>query len=166
MLACNKLNRIISAYSLFDTESRSLKLNPFYVNFVSIKLENVFECLVDDQCEKINCVKSVQIRSFLWSVVSYIWTEYRKIRTRKTLHLDTFHVVNLSALIIDQTFKNIFQLYANKNLCNKFLSMTNKNLKSVHFYCDNNLLPINPTHNLLCQSQYETPEESVKSVQS
>ena len=30
-----------------------------------------------------HCVKSVQIRSFLWSVFSCIRTEYRKIRTRK-----------------------------------------------------------------------------------
>ena len=28
-------------------------------------------------------VKSVEIRSFYWSVFSCIWTEYRKIRTRK-----------------------------------------------------------------------------------
>ena len=30
-----------------------------------------------------HCVKSVQIRSFFWSVFSYIRPEYRKIRTRK-----------------------------------------------------------------------------------
>ena len=30
-----------------------------------------------------HCVKSVQIRSFFWSVFSYIWTEYRKIQIRK-----------------------------------------------------------------------------------
>ena len=30
-----------------------------------------------------NIVKSVQIRSFFWFVFSCIWTEYRKIRTRK-----------------------------------------------------------------------------------
>ena len=29
-----------------------------------------------------HCVKSVQIRSYLWSVFSFIRTEYRKIRTR------------------------------------------------------------------------------------
>ena len=29
-----------------------------------------------------HCVKSVQIRSYFWSVFSCIWTEYRKIRTR------------------------------------------------------------------------------------
>ena len=32
---------------------------------------------------KTHCVKSVQIRSFFWSVFSCIRTEYRKIRTRK-----------------------------------------------------------------------------------
>ena len=30
-----------------------------------------------------HCVKNVQIRSFFWSLFSCIWTEYRKIRTRK-----------------------------------------------------------------------------------
>ena len=34
----------------------------------------------------LHCVKSVQIRSFFWS-------EYRKIQTRKTPYLDTFHAV-------------------------------------------------------------------------
>ena len=29
------------------------------------------------------CVKSVQMRSFFWSVFSYIWTEHRKVRTRR-----------------------------------------------------------------------------------
>ena len=52
------------------------------------------------------CVKSVQIRSFFWSVFSRIWTEYveyfvnlgiqskyGKIRTRKTPYLDIFLAV-------------------------------------------------------------------------
>ena len=30
-----------------------------------------------------HCVKSVQIRSFLWSVFSLIWTEYVETQTRK-----------------------------------------------------------------------------------
>ena len=34
-------------------------------------------------CENSHCVKSVQIRSFFWSVFSCIRTEYRKIRIRK-----------------------------------------------------------------------------------
>ena len=29
-----------------------------------------------------HCVKSVQIRSYFWSMFSCIWTEYRKMRTR------------------------------------------------------------------------------------
>ena len=36
-----------------------------------------------------HCVKSVQIRSFFWSVLSCIRTEYRKIRTRKKLRIWT-----------------------------------------------------------------------------
>ena len=38
-------------------------------------------------------VKSVPIRSFLWSVFSYIQSEYRKIESRKTSYLDPFHAV-------------------------------------------------------------------------
>ena len=33
------------------------------------------------------------MRSFFWPVFSYIRTDYRKIRTKKTPYLDTFHVV-------------------------------------------------------------------------
>ena len=41
-----------------------------------------------------HCVKCVQIRSFFWSVFSYIWTEYGKMWTRKkTPYLNTFHAV-------------------------------------------------------------------------
>ena len=31
--------------------------------------------------DELHCVKSVQIRSFFWSVFSCIWTEYREIRS-------------------------------------------------------------------------------------
>ena len=40
-----------------------------------------------------HCVKSVQIRSVFGSVLSCIQSEYRKIGTRKTPYLDTFHAV-------------------------------------------------------------------------
>ena len=40
-----------------------------------------------------HCVKSVPVQSFFRSVFSCIRTEYRKIRTRKKLYLDTFHAV-------------------------------------------------------------------------
>ena len=41
-----------------------------------------------------HCMKSVQIQSFLWSLFSCIWTEYRKIKPEKTPYLDTLHVVS------------------------------------------------------------------------
>ena len=41
-----------------------------------------------------DCVKCVQIRSFFWSIFSCIQSEYRKIRTKKTSYLDTFHAVS------------------------------------------------------------------------
>ena len=43
-------------------------------------LSNIFLCMIFGA---LHCVKSVQIQSFFWSVFSCIWTEYRKIRTRK-----------------------------------------------------------------------------------
>ena len=45
-----------------------------------------------------HCAKRVQIQSFFWSVVSCIRTEYRKIRTRKTPYLGTFHAVNVQLI--------------------------------------------------------------------
>ena len=39
----------------------------------------------------LHCVKSVQIRSYFWSIFSCIRPEYRKIRTRNNLH--TFYAV-------------------------------------------------------------------------
>ena len=42
---------------------------------------------------KVHSVKSVQMRSFFWSVFPYIRNEYRKMRTKKTRYLDTFHAV-------------------------------------------------------------------------
>ena len=40
---------------------------------------------------ELHCVKSVQIRSFFWSVFSYIQTEYGEIQKHRIL--DTFHIV-------------------------------------------------------------------------
>ena len=55
-----------------------------------------------------HCVKSVQIGSFFWSLLSCIRTEYgvnlrvqseyRRIRTEKFPHLDTFHAVSNTLL--------------------------------------------------------------------
>ena len=39
------------------------------------------------RCSTWHCVKSVQTRSYFWSIFSCIGTEYRKIRTRKTPNL-------------------------------------------------------------------------------
>ena len=43
-----------------------------------------------------NCMKSVQIQSFFWSVFSHIRTEYRAIRA----YLDTFHAVGTVSNIL------------------------------------------------------------------
>ena len=55
-----------------------------------------------DYFEITHCVKSVQIRCFFWSVFSCIQSEYRKIRTRKTSYMDTFHVVTVVELLSHQ----------------------------------------------------------------
>ena len=87
----------------------------FYSQLFSLKITNKY-CYKD----LLHCVKSVQIRSFFWSVFSRIQTEYRKIRSislysvrmrenteylsvftpnagkygpKKTPYLDTFHAV-------------------------------------------------------------------------
>ena len=70
-------------------------------NSNEIKYPLTFE---QDCCDLMSqhCVKSVQIRSFFWSVFPVfglnterfrIHSEYGKIRTRKTSYLDTFHTV-------------------------------------------------------------------------
>ena len=41
-----------------------------------------------------HCMKSIKIRSFFWSVLSCIWTEYGP---KKIPHLDNFHAVFLDA---------------------------------------------------------------------
>ena len=59
-----------------------------------------------------NCAKSVQIRSYFWSVFSGMWTEYEEIRHLSlfspnagkygpeiTLYLDTFHAVHVSFIL-------------------------------------------------------------------
>ena len=53
-------------------------------NCKELHLKNCFE-IIDfaSTSFRLHCVKSVQIRSFFWSVFSCIQSEYRKIRTRK-----------------------------------------------------------------------------------
>ena len=72
----------------------------------------------------IHCVKSVQIRSYFWSVFSCIWTEYgdlqsnlriqskyRKIRTRNNSVLGHFSRSDpLFSLLFDVYLKNNFEL--------------------------------------------------------
>ena len=47
----------------------------------------------------LHCVKSVKIRSYFWSVFSCIQSECRKIRTRKTPYMYTFHAVLMLPII-------------------------------------------------------------------
>ena len=52
-----------------------------------------------------HCVKSVQIWSFFWSVFSLIWTECRKIRTRKKSIFGHFSQISDSLIIHNLTTK-------------------------------------------------------------
>ena len=69
-----------------------------------------------------HCVKSVQIWGFSWSIFSCIWTGYRKIKTRKKLHIWILFVQCSSWQLYDKLrylaggfqglcldFKNFFQ---------------------------------------------------------
>ena len=58
-----------------------------------------------------HCVKSVQIRSFFWSVISYIWTEYRKIWTKETPYLDIFHAVRVKREIYEPKKEHFVRNY-------------------------------------------------------
>ena len=71
-------------------------------------------------CTTLNCVKSVQIRSFFWSVCSRIWIEYAKIRTRKNSVFEHFPCsaiyTHLFILIYTYLSKFMFSLYYYTNL--------------------------------------------------
>ena len=67
------------------------------------------------------CVKSVQIRSYFWSVFSCIWTtEYRKIRTRKNSAFEYFSrsngITNYGSFIKNYKKKTLRKTMA-KNYC-------------------------------------------------
>ena len=65
----------------------------------------------DDNLKKVPqgnsfCIKSVQIRSFFWSVFSRIRTEYGP---EKTMYLDTFHAVFLAIVNAFAKFDTILK---------------------------------------------------------
>ena len=63
-------------------------------SFLKKKNKQAWNCL-DNLKNNTTCVKSVQIQSYFWSIFSCIQSEYRKIRTRNTPYLDTFHAVQV-----------------------------------------------------------------------
>ena len=60
---------------------------------VSLKLNMKPKCFWEKVWEiclwGLHCVKSVKIRSFFWSIFSYIHSKWKKIRTRKILRIWT-----------------------------------------------------------------------------
>ena len=76
-------------------------------------------------------MKSVQIRSFKWSVFSRIWSEYGQ---EKTPYLDTFRilykVLSLGIIIIQLIYRNNIMKFdesENKALSFNFLNKTREN---------------------------------------
>ena len=59
---------------------------------------------------KIHCVKSVQIRSFFWSVFSCIQSEYRKIPTRKSSSFGLFSHSDINNIVL---VSSLFSFFAN-----------------------------------------------------
>ena len=98
----------------------------------------------------VHCVKTIQIRRFFWSVFSCIWTEYRKIRTRKNSVFGHFlrsailtcYVVclsNLSKLLNGQNVHFRLKLRTYKHAH----THTQKNNKSMNTKTDLSIVNIN-----------------------
>ena len=66
--------------------------------------------------EKSHYVKSVPMRSFFWSVFSYIWTKYRKIRTRKNSVFGHFSRIEYSQVLRNNYSRSINLLVNRYNL--------------------------------------------------
>ena len=77
------------------------------------------------------CVKIVQIRSCFWSLFSCIQSEYRKIRTRKTPHLETFHSVFISRnnVFLRHVYQVLSELYQPEH---SLSSLTNLFFEEIH----------------------------------
>ena len=61
-----------------------------------------------------HCMKIVQIRSFFWSVFSYIQSDYRKIQTTKISVFEHFHVVGV--------LKDFLSISTNMSMCNQSIT--------------------------------------------
>ena len=81
---------------------KNLSKNTFPISMVIINLGNYIWGAKYDLFMKTRCLKSVQIRSFFWSVFSYIQSKYRKMRTRK---YSVFGYFSLSDIILMTVFK-------------------------------------------------------------
>ena len=77
-------------HSYFPVNFVKFLRTPFLQNTSGRLLLNFIPNLISKYCFRKHCVKSVQIRSFLWSVFSRIWTEYGNLRSKPS-----YFVVNL-----------------------------------------------------------------------
>ena len=81
----------------------SANINIFFLNIklcIHFVYKNCTRCI-----QPMHCVKSVQIRSYFWSVFFCIRTEYRKIRTRNN---SAFHAVMCTKCI-----QNVYHISTN-----------------------------------------------------
>ena len=98
-----------------------------------------------------HCVKSVQTWSFFWSVFSCIWTEYRKIRTRKNFVFGHFlrstiltcYVVCLSNLSKLLNGQNVYFRLKLRTYKHAHTHTHTKNNKSMNTKTDLSIVNIN-----------------------
>ena len=88
--------------SIFRSYFSFIRIGKFYIwknegNFKAIVLWRWLQRTLEVKIRNMrHCVKSVQIRSFFWSVFSCIRTEYRKIQTRKNPVFAHFRAVSFT----------------------------------------------------------------------
>ena len=82
-----------------------------------------------------HCVKSVQIRSFSWSVFSCIRTEYRKIRTRKNSVFEYFSCSDKITKLLEtpQKFIDIYNIIIDLSTRHGILPVRNSERNSMLF---------------------------------
>ena len=89
LMAASALNELIESYKEIN----------FVYNETDSKAANKLMANDSYHCSKVfrqQCVKSVQIQSFLWSVFSIFCLSMGKYGPEKTLYWDTFHAVQFS----------------------------------------------------------------------
>ena len=81
---------------------------------------------------RLHCVKSVQIRSYFWSVFTCIWTEYREIRTRNNSVLGHFsRSVGYPINVHNRLFVKNYDKYCRLLSLKKKKNVFSKNMQAI-----------------------------------